>query len=331
MHAPLDDPASTRAAGTVAASVRKANPGTETRRKDRFIVADVEAVTARLDRYGEWHTGSMTLPLIDPDQGLDSRVPGSTGADADTGTDGGGASGAPGTAADAGSPVGRPRTGRGGHLARPRILVVGCGDVGLRVVALLAARFRIFAVTHSPERVDALRRAGTVPIVADLDRSASVRRLAGLARWVIHLAPPPPHGDVDRRTRRLLAALSRRRASRLRQHERGSTATAAAPGSTRRSRWRPPPRGPGDGSMPNASCAAGRSPVGHAFRSCACRASTRATGCRSTDSRAARRHSSRPKTRSRTMSMPTISRASSSRRYGAARHSAPITRSTTAR
>jgi hypothetical protein len=30
-----------------------------------------------------------------------------------------------------------------------------------------------------------------VPLVADLDQPASLRRLRGLAPWVVQLAPPP--------------------------------------------------------------------------------------------------------------------------------------------
>ena len=93
-------------------------------------------------------------------------------------------------------------------LRRPRLLIVGCGDVGLRIVARVHRRFRILALTSSPERVPALRAAGAVPIVGNLDDRASLRRLRGLAPWLIHLAPPPNSGRTDPRTRHLLAALA---------------------------------------------------------------------------------------------------------------------------
>jgi len=76
-------------------------------------------------------------------------------------------------------------------LGRPRLVIVGCGDVGLRIVARAHRRFRILALTSSPERVPALRAAGALPIVGNLDDRASLRRLRGLAPWLIHLAPPP--------------------------------------------------------------------------------------------------------------------------------------------
>lgn len=91
--------------------------------------------------------------------------------------------------------------------ARPRLLIVGCGDVGMRLLPQLCRRFRVFAVTSQPERRAELRALGAVPVVADLDRPATLARLAHLAPWVLHLAPPQPDGEHDRRTRHLVAAL----------------------------------------------------------------------------------------------------------------------------
>ena len=92
-------------------------------------------------------------------------------------------------------------------LKRPRLLILGCGDVGMRLLPLLRARFRVFAVTSDPARCAELRAAGARPIVADLDQPHSLRRLAGLARHVVHLAPPQSDGMRDRRTRNLCAIL----------------------------------------------------------------------------------------------------------------------------
>ena len=74
---------------------------------------------------------------------------------------------------------------------RQRVLIVGCGDVGLRTARLLAGRVRVLAVTSSASRVPALRAAGLAPLVADHDQPTGLRRLAGLADRVLHLAPPP--------------------------------------------------------------------------------------------------------------------------------------------
>src|SRR4051812_14063685 len=90
------------------------------------------------------------------------------------------------------------------------LLIVGCGDVGLRVVRALGGRLRVFALTSSPGRRAALRGAGVRPIVGDLDDPSSLGRLAGLADRVLVLAPPPSTGHSDPRLRALLAALGRR-------------------------------------------------------------------------------------------------------------------------
>lgn len=91
-----------------------------------------------------------------------------------------------------------------------RLLIIGCGDVGLRVLRQLAGRWRVFALTSSPERAAALRAAGAVPLLGNLDDPATLARLAGLADRVLHLAPPAPRGDTDMRTRALLGALARK-------------------------------------------------------------------------------------------------------------------------
>ena len=93
---------------------------------------------------------------------------------------------------------------------RPVLLIVGCGDVGLRVLKLLRGRWRVLALTSAPARVPALRAAGAVPLLGNLDQPASLGRLAGLADAVLHLAPPPGHGRTDPRTAHLVQALARR-------------------------------------------------------------------------------------------------------------------------
>lgn len=106
------------------------------------------------------------------------------------------------------------------RLGRPRLLIVGCGDVGTRILRVLATRMRVFAVTSQPSRQAELRAAGAVPLVANLDQPATLARLSRLAARVIDLAPPPGQGDGDPRTRALLGALRRtnwRRARALRQ------------------------------------------------------------------------------------------------------------------
>ncbi|KND55755.1 Nucleoside-diphosphate-sugar epimerase [Candidatus Paraburkholderia kirkii] len=119
-------------------------------------------------------------------------------------------------------------------LRRARVLIVGCGDVGMRALPLFQARAaapRVIALTHHPERADELRAAGATPVPGDLDVRRSLRRLAGIARSVLHLAPPQRDGDTDRRTRALIAALRRPRRSAARGAQ-GRWQRPARPGRT---------------------------------------------------------------------------------------------------
>lgn len=99
---------------------------------------------------------------------------------------------------------------------RERVLIIGCGDVGQRAARTLggARRVRLLALTSSPERGPALRAQGITPLQGNLDDPRSLRRLAGLATRVLHLAPPPS-GELadwrlDPRTRALTRALLQR-------------------------------------------------------------------------------------------------------------------------
>ncbi|MEW6561043.1 MAG: SDR family oxidoreductase [Pseudomonadota bacterium] len=96
-------------------------------------------------------------------------------------------------------------SGRG----RARLLIVGCGDIGLRVAALARTRYRLLALTSSPQRLEQLRAAGIVPIVGDLDQPETLWRLARLApQRVLMLAPPgETAGARDLRSRHLISRL----------------------------------------------------------------------------------------------------------------------------
>lgn len=110
---------------------------------------------------------------------------------------------------------------------RERVLVVGCGDVGLRCARELRRgaadpapsavhRPRLLALTSSPTRLGELRCAGLTPLLGDLDRPDTLARLSGVATRVIHLAPPPNDTPAawhtDPRTRALVRVLARRSA-----------------------------------------------------------------------------------------------------------------------
>ncbi|HRA77517.1 MAG TPA: NAD-dependent epimerase/dehydratase family protein [Burkholderiaceae bacterium] len=96
------------------------------------------------------------------------------------------------------------------RLRRFRLLVVGCGDVGMRLLEQLAPKLRdaidVVAVTRRPEQQVAARALGARAIAADLDDRRTLRRLAPFASRVVDLAPPPATGRDDPRSARLIAA-----------------------------------------------------------------------------------------------------------------------------
>ena len=70
------------------------------------------------------------------------------------------------------------------------LLIVGCGDVARRTLPRLLGHYRVFALLRDPAQCVCWRAMGARPIVADLDRPVSLRRIAGLADIVLHFAPP---------------------------------------------------------------------------------------------------------------------------------------------
>jgi len=95
-------------------------------------------------------------------------------------------------------------------LRRARVLIVGCGDVGMRTIPLLTSRFKVLALVRRDDARASVRAIGAVPIHGDLDAYPSLRRLAGLAHGahgLFHFAPPPSVGAGDARTKALIAAL----------------------------------------------------------------------------------------------------------------------------
>ncbi|MBK7662625.1 MAG: SDR family oxidoreductase [Sterolibacteriaceae bacterium] len=91
-----------------------------------------------------------------------------------------------------------------------RLLIIGCGDVAKRALPWLARRFRVFALVRNASDDAVVRVLGAVPLRGDLDKPATLRRLAGIAHCVLYAAPPQDRGTSDKRTRKLLAALATR-------------------------------------------------------------------------------------------------------------------------
>lgn len=83
-------------------------------------------------------------------------------------------------------------------------LIVGCGDVGLRVARQLLERgIAVHGQVRSTASAQALSRAGVTPVIADLDAPASLA--AENYELVFWFAPPPLSGDTDPRLRAWLA------------------------------------------------------------------------------------------------------------------------------
>lgn len=104
------------------------------------------------------------------------------------------------------------------RLRRATLVVIGCGDVGLRLIAQRIGRpdrLRIIATARRADQLEAIRRLGALPFACNLDDRHSLFRLAALSNQLIHLAPPPSDGPDDRRTR-LLTALYGQSATRRR-------------------------------------------------------------------------------------------------------------------
>lgn len=93
-------------------------------------------------------------------------------------------------------------------MKKPRLLIVGCGDVVRRALPWLKQRFTVYATARTAESALQLNTLGITPIFADLDQPKTLARLRGIAQFLIHSAPPS-EGQGDARTRALIAALSR--------------------------------------------------------------------------------------------------------------------------
>ncbi len=92
------------------------------------------------------------------------------------------------------------------------IWIIGCGDVGKRILRRLPSTPAVNAVVRSEASAAACRELGARTLGIDLD--AGVAEVGDDYRdaRVIYLAPPPPQGTVDTRIRRFLDALGGRTA-----------------------------------------------------------------------------------------------------------------------
>jgi nucleoside-diphosphate-sugar epimerase len=87
------------------------------------------------------------------------------------------------------------------------VVIIGCGDVGLRAARLLMGSGRpVLAVVRRAERAAELAREGIPVHRADLDDPGQVAGLPLAGATVIYLAQPPQPGVTDPRMAHFLAA-----------------------------------------------------------------------------------------------------------------------------
>jgi nucleoside-diphosphate-sugar epimerase len=87
-----------------------------------------------------------------------------------------------------------------------RLLIVGCGDIALRALPQLAHRYEVFGLTRSAGQTAGIEQFGGMSRSGDLDDARSLQSAVAGIDIVLHLAPPGETGDLDTRTRNLVAA-----------------------------------------------------------------------------------------------------------------------------
>jgi len=92
--------------------------------------------------------------------------------------------------------------------SKKNLLIVGCGDIGLRVARLARARgAAVTGLVRSEESVRRIEGEGISPILADLDEMRPIENLPTKGALVYYFAPPPGGGEVDTRVRVFCASV----------------------------------------------------------------------------------------------------------------------------
>lgn len=88
------------------------------------------------------------------------------------------------------------------------VLIIGCGDIGVRVARLgQQAGSRVAGLARSEAAAARLRSFDITPLAGDLDDPASLAGLPCAGKLVFYLAPPPGGGPYDSRMRNFCQAL----------------------------------------------------------------------------------------------------------------------------
>jgi nucleoside-diphosphate-sugar epimerase len=87
------------------------------------------------------------------------------------------------------------------------VLIIGCGDIGLRV-ARLCQPGAVSGVVRSRDSLARLQASSVVPRLVDLDGPITAADLGAGGARLFYFAPPPPRGDSDPRVAAVCAALT---------------------------------------------------------------------------------------------------------------------------
>ncbi len=88
------------------------------------------------------------------------------------------------------------------------VVIIGCGDIGLRVARLYRDKgASISGMVREDEKAQHLTSLGISPLVANLDDPESLTHLPLNGAQVFYFAPPPGGGFSDPRMRRLLESI----------------------------------------------------------------------------------------------------------------------------
>ncbi len=82
-------------------------------------------------------------------------------------------------------------------------LIIGCGDVGVRIARQIKARGgEVSGLARSVESAERLRNFGVEPVMGNLDDAESLKTLPLSGKLIYFLAPPPGGGPIDSRMRK---------------------------------------------------------------------------------------------------------------------------------
>ena len=95
----------------------------------------------------------------------------------------------------------------------PDVLIIGCGDIGVRVARLLQAEGgRVTGLVRNAVGAERLQRFGITPVRGDLDEPATLAGLPTAGTLLFYMAPPPGGGPWDTRMRHFCSMVDRERA-----------------------------------------------------------------------------------------------------------------------